>query len=163
MDEATYQFAFIPGKEVLGQRMKKKIETSFNTLDIISASQPFAHAIFDLSEEFSEVLRKGGRIRVIVDNCEDLSRTEQVQAFKKIGAFKLKALNENLDITAGINDKKEVFMSCSSEKKIADCAFLWSNNPNLIEVFQKFFELMWSKSSEDMLMESLSSKQKAST
>ena len=146
LDEKETQFVLIPGKEVLILRLKKMTETTEKTIDMIAESQSFGRALFELSGVISKALRKGVRIRVIVDNPEGREMWKKaVQELTNTLSCKLRTLTITNSLVFVIYDKKELIMKCFPGKSLAESPALWSNNPNLIEIFQNYFETMWKK------------------
>jgi sugar-specific transcriptional regulator TrmB len=146
MDEDTSHFAFIPGREAIILRLKKMTENTEKTMDAIAEGRSFGRAMFELFEATSEALRKGARIRVIVNNPEEKKLWRKaVQEFTKTPHYELKTLTTKNSLVLAIYDKKEVVIMCVSRKDFAASPALWSNNPNLIEIAQNYFESMWEK------------------
>lgn len=123
--------------------MTKKTE---KTIDMIVEGHMFGRAMFELFEATSKALRKGVRIRVIVNNPGEKKLWKQVvQELTKTPRYKLKTLSTKNGCALVIYDKKEVIMPCFSKKNFADSPALWSNNANGLEIAQNYFESMWEK------------------
>ncbi len=146
IDEKETHFAVIPRKEALILKLKKMTKNTEKSIDIISGSKSFMQFSFELFDDIHNALRKDVRFRVIVDNSKNTkSSTKAVQEFTRMTPYELRILAMKTNITFLIFDKKEIIMICFWRENFAESPALWSNNPNLIEVFQNYFESMWKK------------------
>lgn len=146
INEQEPQFTLIPGKEALIMKLKKMIENTEKTTDVIIEGHAFGKFIFELFEVTSEALRRNVRFRVIIGNpIEKKLWKKTVQEFAKYANYKIKTLTVKHSLVLAINDKKEVIVICFSRKNFADSPAIWSNNANLIEIAQHCFESMWEK------------------
>jgi sugar-specific transcriptional regulator TrmB len=147
--EEEAQYVLVPEREALTRRLKKAIETSQESVDIISSLKTFAQLFFVLSEEFKKALRKGVKIRLITDEPENAnSLPEILQTLLKNPNFKLKTVRYPLSMRLGIHDKKEIFMAHFPTRDALDSPALWSTNISFAEIVQGFFETIWNAAVE---------------
>ena len=142
--QENQHFVLIPERETLIRRIKKAIDNTQETIDLISSGAVFPQILFVLAEKFKEAMRKGINIRYIIHKPEDAnSWPEIVPAFTKHPSFELRVLPNSPDTRCGIYDKKEVFIATFPSRGAFQSPALWSNNPSLIVVIQDHFEKAW--------------------
>lgn len=144
------QFILVPEKEALILRTKQAVMSAQRSTDIIITWKKFPQMLLLLAKEFREAIKRGVKIRYIVEKTEyENSWPEIVQAFTRNSSFKLRFVPNPPNTVFGIFDEKEVFIATSTAGYAAEYPALWSNNPSLISAMHDLFEIMWFTSLED--------------
>jgi sugar-specific transcriptional regulator TrmB len=147
--EEEAQYILVPEREALSRRLRKAIEDTQKSIDIISSSKAFARSFFVLSEEFGSALRRNVKIRWIINEPEEANPLlEHLQILTKDPNFKLKTIKYQPNVRLGIYDKKGVFMAHFPIRKALESPALWSINLGFVEIVQGFFETIWHSAME---------------
>lgn len=148
MDEEA-QYILVPEREALTRRLKKSIENSQQSIDIITTLRVFARSFFVLSEEFEKALRRGVKIRWVADEPKAAnSLPEAFQTLMKTPNFHLRTVRYPLSTRLGIYDKKQIFMAYFPSRDALESPALWSTNISFAEIVQSFFETIWNAAAE---------------
>jgi len=143
------QYVLVPEREALARRLKKAIEDSQKSIDAVSSLKAFARSFFVLSEEFEKALKKGVKIRWIIDDPEDAnSFPEVLQTLTKNPNFELKTVMYPPNVRLGIYDKRKIFMAHFPSRGALESPALWSTNISFAEIVQGFFETIWHAAAE---------------
>lgn len=147
LEEEVGQYILIPEKEPLTIRLKKAIATTQKSADIITSQKAFAKVLFALNEDFKKALRRGVKIRWIIDQPKDANSWPEfsfVQVLMKNPKFKLRTILQPPHVRLGIYDKKEVFLATFPKRAGLESPALWSSNTSFAAIIDNFFETMWS-------------------
>jgi sugar-specific transcriptional regulator TrmB len=148
------QYVLVPEREALTRRLKKAIEDSKKSIDVISSLKAFARTFFVLSEEFEKALKKGVKIRWIVDYPEEAnSLSEVLLTLTKNPNFELKTVTYPPNARLGIYDRREIFMAHFPTRGALESPALWSTNISFAEIVQGFFETIWHAAAEYKIKE----------
>jgi len=86
-------------------------------------------------------LKRGVKVRLITQKPEEKTTWTPWQALAKNPFFELKYVATPINFGMHIFDKKEVTLAVSAQVLPS----LWSNNPNVVELANSYFNEMWSK------------------
>ncbi len=95
--------------------------------------------------------RRGVELRLITD-VKELTG-DFLQSIKwgmKIGSFKVKLVPSVLTDRIVIADKKEAYISVSSDSRAMQ--ILWSDNADFVNIIQKYFDILWLDAKEVTLI-----------
>ena len=141
------QFVLIPSKEVLIKRLKKTIEETKTSIDIITSWKRFKFGCYRLAEPLEKAWSSGVEGRVIIEEIDkpalDFVKTYWKKPNAKIRHFKLPPKS-----VMAMYDEKEVFIFIDPTADMTECPALWSNNPNLVHMAKSYFETSWKKALE---------------
>jgi sugar-specific transcriptional regulator TrmB len=157
-EEEEEQFIMVPGKEALIRRREKLIENVQKSLDVVVSWKRFPQRMARYAEWYKKALKKGARIRMIVDKPRDTKLPaevrELVKDFKKYPSFGLRYVLTPPPAVISIYDKKEALVSISAVVGFAESPALWLDNPSFLAIIQDYFELMWLTAIEEVHKES---------
>jgi sugar-specific transcriptional regulator TrmB len=143
-------FVLIPEKEALAHRIKKAIENSRKSIDLITSSEALPQILFVLGEKYKEAMRRGVKIRYIVHTSDDGNSWSEILAdFSKNHSFQLVTLSDPPETRCGIYDKKEVVIATFPSRGAFQSPALLSNNHSLIAAIQDHFEKKWIQATEN--------------
>ena len=150
MHPAKADYVLIPEKEPLLHRLSKECQTTKRSIDIVCGYKAFQPRLFVFAEVLEKAMKRGVKIRWIVEKPEDLnSWSEIVQVFKKNPSFNLRTIPEAPVVRLGIYDKNEMFIASYPKTGTLESPVLWSNNPSLVAMAQDYFEILWITAMED--------------
>ncbi len=142
------QFKLISGKRLIIETRKKGIERAQTSIDILTTWKRFLRLDYVFSEPINRVIQKGVRIRMII--C---SAKTQIQENKKtllktmqnlsVPNYEIKLISTNNPVVAAVQDKKEVCIFSSATAGLGEAPMLWSDNANLVQLTQNYFDTLW--------------------
>jgi sugar-specific transcriptional regulator TrmB len=143
------KFILISEKDVVW-RLKRMTENTRTSLDIITTLKRFNSANSGFYEVDNRALKRGVKFRFILgsDNGDNVSLPKMVKAAMKERPFEIRYTNNPICAIIAIIDRREVVSAVSPHAAISEVPILLSNNPCLIEIFQKYFETMWNEAIE---------------
>jgi hypothetical protein len=146
LPEIESRFILIHEKEVL-RRIRKLIETTQKSLEVITTSNRFQSGVFSFYEVDKKALKRGVTHRIIVDKpCARyenlLKRTLEVSTENTF--FEIRYVKTSPLAVMAIFDKIKMFIAISATAAIGEVPILVSNNPSLVAVTQSYFEKLWS-------------------
>lgn len=150
-DEEKSQYILIPEREPLTLRLKKAIENTQRTVDTVTSLEACAKALFVFAEELKKALRKGVKVRWIVDKPKDINSCPDfpsAQVLIKNPNFKLRTVPNLPNVRLGIYDKREACMALFPKLAGLESPALWSNNTSFVEIVDNFFETTWKTAEE---------------
>ncbi len=139
----------IPEKEAFAHRIKKSIETSQRSIDLIEPQKNLEQGFFFTTDALNKSMHKGVEIRVIV---EQLRNVESILSFPsklmENPNFKIRKMTTDSVLRFCVYDKKEVSAVLSSNHDFTKSFLLWTDCGSLVDVYQNYFETMWTIKSE---------------
>ncbi len=143
-EEESPQFIMIPEKKALTLRLREAIETAQESIDATCSWKKFPQGLNILAEAFKKALRRGVKIRFIVEKPEHInSWPKTAQVFMKNPYFKLRTIPYPPTGILGIYDKKEVLLATSPTGSAVGSPALWTSNSSLLAIVQEYFEQIW--------------------
>jgi len=145
-------FCLISEKEANLLRIRKALNSSKKTVDIITTSNRFRNFAPRFGEDIENVLKRLVTFRIIVEKGVDL---EILQVIKdSLVTKRVSTLNSELPLilrhTSAVPlspmwvfDNREVVIDTSLEGGLGESPTLWSNTPSLVTVFRDYFETKW--------------------
>lgn len=146
--DKTSQYVLIPEGEALLFRLKKAIENTQTSIDYTCPWKQFLQASFMLGECLKKAMEKNVNIKCIIDKPEDANLWPKVEAFTKKPSFHLRTISDFPSARLWIYDKKEMFISSYPKTDAIESPALWTNNPYLIEIMEKYLQIMWNQATE---------------
>ena len=131
----TQEFKVTSEIRLLIKMQKRLIQSAQTSIDI---SVPWKTAQLMLPDW---PCKKKLKIRLIAQKNGETRPVRKVQALAKNLGIELKYLSKSAPISMFIFDKKEVTL-CLDEK--TGVPSLWSNNPNVVQLAETYFEYLWS-------------------
>ena len=137
-------FALIPQREGTINRELTMVKNAEKEIDIITSRGKFIQIFTNFAEPFKKAVRKGVRVRIILDISEhDDSILRFVEEYKSFGtSFDLKYKDQPSSHYL-IVDYKQALVSTSTEVLIGENPCLWTDDNNLVGLVQKNFEGTW--------------------
>ncbi len=139
----------IPEKEAFVHRIKKSIETSQKSIDLIGPQKNLEQGFFFTTEALNKSMRRGVEIRVIVEQSRNMDLLLSVPStLTENPHFKIKKMSTISVFRFCIYDKKEVSVVLSSDHDFTNSSLLWTDCASLVDAYQDHFETMWTIKSE---------------
>jgi sugar-specific transcriptional regulator TrmB len=138
------QFTLIPGRNVIIERLKQALQKAQISVDTITSQKRFSRAILEFAEDYKEALERGVKIRIATEkHLAEKAALETLQTLTKNPAFEIRYFSDYPQSIAAIFDHKESFISVSATAHLNGAASLWSNNSNLVNIAQTYFNNKW--------------------
>lgn len=145
----TRQFILISERESFARKIDTAVQNSQYSIDFIYPQCAFPRAFFFMAESCKKAMKRGVRIRWIVEKSGDEEAWPKfVNTITKTPLFKLRTVPEALNSRLGMIDKKEAFIDTNTRTSDAASSILWTNNVNVLTVFQDYFENLWVRAKE---------------
>jgi sugar-specific transcriptional regulator TrmB len=136
----------IPEGEIFVLKLRKAIESTQKSIDIVSSSKNLSQAMFFLIEELEIAIERGVKIRCIADATKgEDSRLEILRAPINNPSFKIRTIHNHPRTRFCIYDNKEMSVILSSKKDFAKSSLLWLNCISIVESYQDYYEMLWLK------------------
>jgi sugar-specific transcriptional regulator TrmB len=107
----------------------------------------FKNTPMDIFKIWKTFLDKGVKITALVYLEEGEDFSTKLSNLKKNELFNIRKVSMPVKFTLSIYDGKEAFVS-TIPKIASGPPSLWINNPNIVYVFQQYFDSLWGKSKE---------------
>ncbi len=142
--EEESRFSLITDRRAVISKGMVMLKNAKRTVNIITSKNAFNESFTTYREIVEETIRRGIRYRIVLGATEFddsiLRVLEQYVSPKK--SFIVKSTDQPL-IHCTIMDYKESLIATSQEPTTGRNPYLWTNNHNLIEILQKYFERVW--------------------
>jgi sugar-specific transcriptional regulator TrmB len=143
VDEEPRLF-LIPEKEAFTLRIKKSIESSQKSIDIISPKKNLEQGLFFLVDALKKAMQRGVIIRLIVEpQEEDGFQFSFPQVLAENSLFKTRTMPNHMHLRFSVYDEKEITVMLLSDHDFAKSTLLWSDCTSLVDAYQDYFETMW--------------------
>jgi hypothetical protein len=137
-------FILISKKVALIAKRQEEINNAQMEIDFISSWERFPRAVHVFGENKKKALRRGVKIRVILEKPEKMDQIpEQIHEFEKDLNYELRYILKPPNAIVGIFDKKIAMLKTSASVDLADAPSLWTDNPCLLSILSDYFEIMW--------------------
>ncbi|MGQ9460322.1 MAG: MEDS domain-containing protein [Candidatus Bathyarchaeaceae archaeon] len=137
-------FALISQREGIINRELTMIKNAEKHIDIVTSRDRLLHVFNGYFAPFKQAIRKGVKIRIILDITEHedsiLKILEEYKSFRD--AIDLKYTDQPSSHYT-IVDCKEALVATSTEPTIGENPYLWTDDGNLVGLLQKNFEGLW--------------------
>ncbi len=138
------QFIMISEKKALAIKLKEIIETAKESIDSTCSWKKFPKGLGMLGVAVEKALRRGVRIRFIVEKPEHInSWPKTAEILMKNPYFKVRTIPYPPTGILAIYDKKEALLATSTSGNAVGSPALWTSNPGLLAIAQEYFEQMW--------------------
>ena len=146
--EVDSEFAIVPEKEALIQRLKETLLKTQICLDVVTSQRRFSAAILEFEGVYRKALEKGVKIRIATDRHVPLEKVLGiVKNFTRDYHFEVKYFDNPPPTIVTIFDNKEVLVTLTAKAQFAETSSIWSNNTSFIALAQSYFENAWNRAS----------------
>jgi sugar-specific transcriptional regulator TrmB len=140
-------FALVPAKESIENRIIKFFETAQTALDLMNECQEGMMGHESVFEFERRALDRGVKVRDILARTE--KKYEIPESFvvltERRPMFQVKYCQFPPPAILLIKDHREVLISTNSTVNMLSQPYLWSNNPILVRLIQQWYDTMWEK------------------
>ncbi len=147
LKEDEPQFIITSERSIFRKRIAESTDAAQTSTDAIYSLEGFRAILFNHRKYLKRALRRGVKIRVIIEKPENQQLTKRIaHDLMKDPSFKLKYTSAHAPVCMVIFDSKEVNV------RISDGAVpsLWSNNPNIVNLAVSYFDELWNKAYENL-------------
>jgi sugar-specific transcriptional regulator TrmB len=134
------RFLLISKKIPLSRKIKEAIESSQESIMIVTPRSEFFPALFDLSQNLKEALEKGLTVKWITGKPVNSDLKPAVlEALSKYSRFKLSFLSQTPKVGFGIYDKKFVIIGTGPKLNYIESPAVWTNSLAFVELAIEYF------------------------
>jgi sugar-specific transcriptional regulator TrmB len=137
-------FALISQREGIINKELTMVKNAEREIDVITSRDKFLHIFTVYSEPFKEAIRRGVRVRMILNVTEH--EDSILRIIEEYKSFRASLDLKYTDHQSGhyvIMDYKEALVATSTEPTIGENPYLWTDDGNLVGLLQKNFEGIW--------------------
>ncbi len=145
-----YEFTMITTRDANLRRLRSAQINSEKSVDVIDSWDSFKRAIVVYTEQTIKGAKRNVKFRYITDKPKD-GETEPkfLQTWTKNGWFELRHISTQPPASIRIEDRKQVTICVATARYTLEAASLFSDNPHLVAILQDYFELLWSKATNN--------------
>ena len=138
------QFIIVNDLQARIAKSKKQIANTKNAINIVTKWSFFLTYTPEAIEELTKVLNKGVHVHIITQAPRNTDVfPKKLQKLLKHPNFEVRYISSLPSSMVAVFDREEVNILLASDKTPAETAMLVSNNINLIELSQNYFDVMW--------------------
>lgn len=145
-DEAEYKIQLIPPKKPSDSQREKMIRNAKETVQVISNARRFSQAVTYYFDLYENSLRNNIKVKVIVTIGEEakniMDKLKRLEVYPNFSIRFVTELKANLLIV----DKDEALLTLSPKEDFGSSPLLWTNQPELLAIYQEYFEGVWNRS-----------------
>lgn len=137
-------FSLIPHREGIISKCLIMVKNAEREINVVTSRYEFIRLFTDYAELLKKAIRKGVRVRVVLDVSEHEDRILRImEDYKSSGAsFELKYKDQPSGHYT-IVDFTRALVATSTEAPIGENPCLWTDDTNLVRLMQKDFESIW--------------------
>ena len=142
----------MPEKKAVNRQIVDNIENAQMSIEVVCTWKRYFEAECNYSEAYKKVLKKGVKILQVTElprDKLDLTRAIEIERmFKDYPSNQVRYFPGRITTVFALIDNKTIFMALLPTDKLDDCPGLLSNDPCLINMSQKYFNIMWNEALE---------------
>jgi len=150
--EEESQFILLPKNERVITSIRQHIETAQTSIDVVTSWKRVSQAFVRFNGLYKKSLSRGVKFRFVTENPKNKNSLDYKKKityeFHKSPLFEIRHIKTPITSIVSLKDKEEVLIFTSAPLGLDEASALWSNSPQLIELADKYFEMMWTKSFE---------------
>lgn len=148
-EEKESEFKIIRwGKRTAEKEIIVHCKRAQTNIDLFLNIKSFQYGMYALSNYYLEGAKRGVKHRVIVEETNVAAIKENAEPFLKAPNFQIKYLPNKSTIEFVIVDKKDLHIPLLKDRCPGERPELTLGHPAIIEVFEKYFELIWNQAQE---------------
>lgn len=136
------QFVLIPDGRATARKMSEMRTRSQHNYDFLFYWKSGVRIIDHLIANFKRLMKRGIAVRALIFLNEGETLTPNLLTLQKNSLFSVRYTFTSMPLTLALFDKKETLFNTAPFCP-AKTPSLWSNNPVLIEILQKYFDQRW--------------------
>ncbi len=137
-------FALISEREGIINKELSLVKNAKREIDVVTSRDKFLYVFNGFVEPFKEAIRRGAKVRMILDVTEhEDSILRILEEYKSFGASIELKYTDQPSSHFVIADYKEALVATSTEPTIGENPYLWTDDLNLVGLLQKNFESIW--------------------
>ena len=142
--EEKIQFLFLPEREALYNKSEKMIKSTRESICIEATNELTLPWLSRYLSVLEEALARKVALRIMVPQLEpDHDEENPFKVLGKYSDFSLRLIPEPVTVVYGIYDHTEVLIGNDLTNPPGKYSALWSNNKNLVNLCQGYFEYAW--------------------
>jgi len=137
-------FALVSQREAIVNKWLAMIRNAQRAIDVVVSGHEFYHLFAGFAGPVRKAMRKGARIRVILDvSAQHDSILRGIEEQKSpAGSFDLRYTYQPSSHFIVV-DHEQALVATSGEPPIGNSPYLWTDTINVVKLMQKYFEDLW--------------------
>jgi sugar-specific transcriptional regulator TrmB len=149
LEEKESEFKVIKrGKRTAEKDIIEHVKRSQKSIDYLLNIKSFQYGMFALSKYYLECAKRGVKHRVIVEETNLAAIKENAEPFLKAPNFQIKYFLNSSTMEFVIVDKEDLHIPLLKNRGPGGKPELTLGHPAIIEVFEKYFEMLWNQAQE---------------
>lgn len=145
-----YEFGIITTKNANIRKINKAAINTKKSADIIDSWDSFKYSIVVYAEQLIKGAKRNVKFRFITDKPKDGETVPKIfQTWKKNGWVELRHMPTRPPTSIRIEDGEQVTICIETAGHTVEAPSLFSDNLCLVAILQDYFEILWSKATED--------------
>lgn len=137
------EYILVPKSRAI-EKIRKAIDVTEATLDVVSSWDRFSGAIFLLTMELKKAWGRGVKCRFAVESPKGVGDSSNgPEKYMKMPFLKIKFMASSPQTIVSIYDRREIIVIENPAASLRESPVLWSNNQSLVSMAADFFEILW--------------------
>ena len=142
--EKLDQFIIIPEKEMLIRERVRAMDNAKEKILLMIPPRKLGPVLANFYESFSEAIERKVSFQIITEKTEnEIELKKLFVGLDKSDHFEVRTVPPPLSANFGIYDGKEMRLSISSKSAYGGAPDIWSNNSDVVELLQDYFQIKW--------------------
>ena len=142
------KFVFVPSTESLMNRLKKTINSTQKSIDVLTSCKRLTYACDSLFDDLQSAWDRGVEGRAII-NLKEENQAEIIKRCWRSPSAEIRYVFSIPKTVIAKYDNKEVFIFTKPTADLNDSPALWSNDPSIISMTEDYFEMLWIKAMKE--------------
>jgi sugar-specific transcriptional regulator TrmB len=145
-NQAEYKIQLIPPKKPSISQRERMLQNAKETVQIISNARRFSQGVTSSFDLFEKILKNNIKVVVIVSIGEEAKNiTEKLKRLEVYSNFSIRFATES-KASLLVVDKSEALLTLYPQADLGRSPLLWTNQPELLAIYQDYFEAVWNRS-----------------
>ena len=137
------EFALVPGKEAIMDRISSLIAKSQNSIDVVSSWKRFSH-ILSFTSVLEKAWSRGVRCRFVIEKPPKNGGLKLILGLSAKTRFcPVRFVPFPPNTILSIYDNKEILIVLNPEKDLSESPALWSSNSSIVAAIKDYFDILW--------------------
>jgi sugar-specific transcriptional regulator TrmB len=143
------QFVLIPKKEPIVVNTKNLAETTQKSICYVIPLKKLLPLVINYSEIFHNAVQRKVKIMIITEKPENEAYLiKRINELNKSPQFELRMVTAPITVHFGIFDNQKILLSTSAKSQFSEAPAIFSNNPDIIDLAETYFEIEWATAME---------------
>ena len=143
------KFLLIPAKKMLISKIRDELDKAQKSISVVTSNKRLLGAMDIFSEAISKALSRGVKFRIITNKVNGVLSPAILEVGNNDSCIEIRYALSDPKCAASIFDKKKLLIITKPAVELCcESPALWSNNSNLVNIVEDYFEILWMTASE---------------